>query len=179
MNQGLGFFFFVLSPLFGMWPVGFVVGLVIVGLRHALLRKLPPDYLYYLVNGAAFSAAMIEVGVLLIRLHGRDIDACMRYARIYGLLSAVAWIPSAGLAGLSRLRRVRKWTLASTLLACLILSFIFRPPSNLSDEEVLAAPRVEPFSQGDQRRQWGDTSTSTSAQSQPRTMGVPGRPDRW
>jgi hypothetical protein len=35
MNNGLGFVFFVLGPLFGLWPVGCVIGLLIVALRHA------------------------------------------------------------------------------------------------------------------------------------------------
>jgi len=121
MQDGLGFFFFILAPLFGLWPVGLVVGLLVVLIRHALLRKIPPDYLYFLLNGLLSSAIVIEFGFLLLLRNGRDTEACMRYAWIAAGISAGTWVPWAGMASLSGLRRVHVWAFRAQVVISLVL----------------------------------------------------------
>jgi hypothetical protein len=124
MNNGLGFVFFVLAPLFGLWPVGCVVGLAIVAIRHALLRKSPPDYAYFFLNGTASSAVVIEFGFWLVLANGRDTDVCMRYAWTTAGVSALTWILWAALASLSGLRRMHVWAMRLQLVACLVLGVL-------------------------------------------------------
>jgi hypothetical protein len=108
MNDGLGFVFFILAPLFGLWPVGCVVGLLIVLLWNALDREKPADYAHFFGGGSLASAAAIGCGFMLVSAYGRDTDACLRYAWIASATSVATWIPWAVLACLPGTRPLRR-----------------------------------------------------------------------
>jgi len=124
MNDGLGFVFFVLTPLFGFPQVGALVGLLLVLARHALARSNPPDYLLFFATGASTSAAFAECGFLLVLRNGRDMSACLHYAWIAGVISAATWIPCAVLAWFPRQRRVRLALLIVAQLVCWVVAIL-------------------------------------------------------